>query len=130
VPGPIGEVDLRQERVGASTRRRGRAAGQQGGQFDVLLRGELIHQEVRLEEEADLVPPEPRECAFGEFVDALPGDRQRTATRPVEPADQVQQRRFAAAARAHDRDGLAAIDVKVDRVERAHQALAAAVFLA
>src|SRR5580693_129337 len=99
------------------------------GQFDILLRGELVHQLEPLEDESDLVAPQVREGAFGELVDALPRDRQLSGARAIEPPDQVQQRRFPAATRAHHRHGLAAVDVEVDRVERAHQALAAAVVL-
>ena len=64
MPGAIGQADLFEEGVGPSPGLGGRAAAQQGGQFDVLLRGELIHQVERLEDEADLVPPQPREGAF------------------------------------------------------------------
>ena len=83
----------------------------------------------RLEDESDLVATKMREGAFGELVDALSRDRQLTGARTVEPADQVEQRRFSAATRTHHRHGLAATDVEVNHVERAHQALAAAVVL-
>jgi hypothetical protein len=43
--------------------------------------------------------------------------------------EQVEQRRFAAAARAHHGQGLAGSNVEVDRVKRAHQAIPASVLL-
>src|SRR5580698_5560527 len=129
VPGAIGEVNPFEERGGAGAGLVRRMTREERGQLDVLLRRELVHQLERLEDKSDLVAAEVREGAFGELVDALPRDRQLTGARAVEPADQVQQRRFAAAARTHDRHGLAATDVEVDHVERAHQAFAAAVVL-
>ena len=129
MPGAIGEPDLFEECGSARTSLIRRIAREERGQLDVLLRGELVHQLERLEDESDLVAAQVREGAFGELVEALPRDGQLAGARPVEPADQVEQRRFAAAARTHHRHGLAAIDVEVDRVERAHQALAAAVVL-
>src|SRR4029077_10626417 len=127
--GAIGEADLFEECRGARTSLVRRITRQERGQLDVLLRGELVHQLERLEDESDLVAAQVREGAFGELVDALPRDRQLTGARTIEPADQVEQRRFATATWTHHRHGLAAAHVEVDRVERAHQALAAAVVL-
>jgi hypothetical protein len=58
-----------------------RVTRQERGQLDVLLRGELVHQLERLEDESDLVAAQVREGAFGELVDALPRDRQLTGAR-------------------------------------------------
>ena len=44
--------------------------------------------------------------------------------RPVEPADQIEQRGFPGARGPHDRDHLAARDLEVDGIERDHLALA------
>src|SRR5580658_4012270 len=97
--------------------------------LDVLLRGELVHQLERLEDESDLVAAHVREGTFGELVDASPRDQQLAGAGPIEPADQVQQRGFAAAARTHHRHGFTAADIEVDRVDGAHRAVAAAVVL-
>jgi len=51
-----------------------RAAGEQDRKFHVLLRGELVHEEVGLEDEADLVAPQVRQRALGELADAPPRD--------------------------------------------------------
>src|ERR1035441_2517455 len=85
--------------VGAGTSLVRRITREERGQLDVLLRGELVHEVVRLKDEADLVAPQVCERALGELVDALPRDRQLTRARTIEPAEQVEQRRFAATTR-------------------------------
>jgi hypothetical protein len=84
----------------------------------------------RLEHEADRVAAQPGQGGLAHLVDTLPGQPQLTAGGPLQPAEQVQQRGLAAAARPHDGHRLATFDVQVDLVDRAHQRGALAVFLA
>jgi hypothetical protein len=51
-------------------------------------------------------------------VDLLPGHRDGPAGRPVQPGDQVQQRRLSAAGRAHHRGRFAGRDLHADAVHR------------
>src|SRR5262249_7973077 len=57
-------------------------------------------------------------------------DRDRARRLMVEPGEDAQQRRLAAAGRPDDAEELARLDPQVDAVERAYPALAAHVFLA
>ena len=51
--------------------------------------------------------PPARELAIRKFVDPLAGDPDRPLRRPVEAADQVEQRTLAGARGAHQREELA-----------------------
>src|SRR5690606_33480894 len=48
----------------------------------------------------------------GQLVHALPGDLDRAGRRPVEPAQQVEQRRLAGSGGPHERDEVAGRDVE------------------
>ena len=74
-----------------------------------------------LEDEADAVPPQPGQRPLAQLVDALPGQPDLPGRGPVQAAEQVQQGGLPAAARPHHRHRLAAGDVQVDPVDRAHQ---------
>src|SRR6185436_2178087 len=76
-------------------------------QLDVLPRGEHRQQEEALEHEADPVQPDAAPVAFG----------QRPAGRPIDTAEQVQERRLAAPGRPGDRDVLARRDPDRDMAE-------------
>ena len=79
-----------------------------------------------LENEADLVAPHARQIVVVEASPAAePSISISPSTRPVQPADQIQQRRFARPRRPHDRHHLAALDREIDALERRHLALAA-----
>ena len=85
-------------------------------ELDVLPGGHVREQAVGLEDHAD-VPPvrrRPRQ------VDAVDDDR--AGGRLVEPCDEPQRRRLAAAGRAEQRDELALLELEVDAVERGHGA--------
>ena len=83
-----------------------------------------------LEDEAHVVAPELGQTPFGEPVDPPVRQPQLTGGRPVEPTEEVEERRLPTAARAHDGHRLAAGDLEVDLVDGAHQSLAAPVVLA
>ena len=116
--------------AGTAARLSRRAPGEQGRQLDVLLGRQLVHEVERLEDEADLVSAELGEGPLGELVDAPPVQPQLAGGRSVEPAEEMEQRRLAAAARPHHRQRLATCDVEVDLVDGADEPLAAAVLLA
>jgi hypothetical protein len=105
------------------------ASSQKRGQLDVLDSGQLVHQMEGLEDEADRPAAQPGQGLLAEPVDApllkphLPGRR------PFEAAQQVQQRRLAAAARTHHRQRLARGDGQIDPVDCAHEAVSLAVVL-
>jgi hypothetical protein len=101
-----------------------RDAGQHHRQRDILGGGQARHQVKALEDEADalaahaglLVGRKRRDVAAFEPVGAGIG--------PVEQAEQVEQRRFAGAGRAHDRDVFAGLDRHVEAVQGMHHAVA------
>ena len=107
-----------------------RAPGEESGQFDVLLGGQLVHQVERLEDEANLVTADLCERPLGEPVDTAAIEPDLPSARPVEAPEEVQQCRLPAAARPHDGQRLTGGDIEIDLVDGAYQPLAAAVLLA
>ena len=65
-----------------------------------------------------MAAPEPGRTGLAERVDPLPGHGDRAAGRPVQAGDEVQQRRLAAAGRAHHGDRLAGSHPQLDPVHR------------
>ena len=107
--GPVGQPDrLRAASARARASRR-RSAGQQQRQLDVLDRVQDRQQVVRLEDEAGLAGPVVGLVARRSAAQRR-GRRCRTSpsSKSSRPDRQLQQGRLAAAARAHDRDDLAA----------------------
>ena len=84
------------------------------GQKDVVGDSQIVEQVEELEDHPDPAAAEQRRACFPEPVDPRAGDGQPAARRPVEPGDQIEQRRLAAARRAHDRDRLARPDLEAD----------------
>jgi hypothetical protein len=83
----------------------------------------------RLEDEADRVASQPSHRLLAQPVDAAPLQPHLPGRRAFEPAQQVQQRRLAGAAGSHHGQRLARGHIKLDRVERAHEARSLAVLL-
>ena len=73
------------------------------GTADVLADGQVVEQVEELEDEADVRAAEPRRAVSLSRSTRTPVDHDLARRRPVEAADQVEQRRLAAARRAHDR---------------------------
>ena len=74
-------------------------------------------------EERIVLPDQPGAALVHRHVaDVVAAQQQRAFVRPLEAGDDPEQRRLAAAARAHDRDELAALDVDVDPLDRDHGA--------
>src|SRR5262245_27790953 len=116
----VGEPhDLEELVRGPSSRRNPRAAR---GRRQLHV---LDHVQVRHEVARGALPhePDPLAAVVGEIVLVEPAevatlDLDDPRGRPVEPADHVEDRRLARAARADDRDELALGDVEVDAAER------------
>ena len=87
-------------------------------QQDVVDDRQIVEQIEELEDHPDPAAAKQGGTGFAELVDPRAGDGHRAARRPVEPGDQIQQRRLPAARRAHDGDGLARFDLEADPVER------------
>jgi hypothetical protein len=107
---PVEQVD------GAGPGPAGRGAGERGRQLDVLDRGELVDQVEGLEDEADGPAPQHGPGGLGQAVDPGAVEHDLAGVRALQAAEQVQQGRLAAAARPHDRHGLAGLDGQVDAV--------------
>ena len=83
-----------------------------------------------LEYEADRLTPQPGQPLLVHLVDALPGQVQFAARRPVQAANQVQQRLLSAATGPHHGQRLPGGHLQIDAIDRAHQPRVLAVFLA
>ena len=87
-------------------------------QFDVLIHIEFIDQVEALEHEADVALAELGALLFLEAAHFGAEEFIGTAGGIVQQAQNVQQRGFAAARRAHDGDELAVLDFEGNAVER------------
>src|SRR5438477_5544593 len=77
-----------------------RDPGQGQGEFDVLQRGQRRDQVEELEDEADVLAPVERELVLAAFGQTSTADKDFSGGRPVEAAQELKQRRFAAAGTA------------------------------
>ena len=121
---PLGEAHPRQ-RLG----RRHRLRGDVGHQRHVLACGERGDEVVELEHEADVLPPVARERGLVGVRQIVVLECDRARARRIEPAQDVEQRRLAAARGPEQDDELAGADVEVDAAQRVHLGLAHAVRL-
>src|SRR5690606_19411203 len=87
-------------------------------QLDVLVDVELVEQVEALEDEADVAFAQLGEAVLREARDLAIGEPVAPARRRIDQADDVEQRRFAASGRPHDRDELALLDRQIDARER------------
>ena len=112
-------VEARSSRAGrAFSSAPGSAPGDVGAELDVLERRERREEVERLEDERDGAAPEGEELATGRVGQIPPAHDDRPARRGVERADDVQQRRLAAARRPEDHAELAGAHAEGDVVER------------
>ena len=86
---------------------------EQGGHDDVFKRCEYGDQIVILENKADVLTAEHREFVAFQPVDILPVDVDRAAGGRVQPAAELQQRRFPRAGRADDGDEFLLLHLEV-----------------
>ena len=95
-----------------------RDAGVDRGNFDIGARGELRQQIVALKNETEPIAPQRRQLRRIERGRLAPVKAVDAGTRPIETAQYIQQRRFAGARGAHQRDHLARADFEIDVAQR------------
>ena len=100
-----------------------------GDKLNILLRRQVRHQVVGLEDEAHILAPVLGQLAVGGMGIVLPVDQQRPIRQVVHAADDVDQGRLAAAGLAEDNKKLAFVDVQVDALEDGDLAVAAGILL-
>ena len=88
------------------------ATGERQGQPDVLLGREDGDEVEGLEDEADLVAPQPRQVGVVELADLRAGDRHDAAGGAVEAGQQVHERRLAGPRGTHDRGERGGLDLE------------------
>ena len=98
----LGQADRLQHRLGAPPAFRRRRAHQQQRIFHVLIGRQHRHETEALEDEADVAGAEIRQRVVGQPAGVVAADFHAAAGRRVDAADQVQQRRLAAAGRPDD----------------------------
>ena len=119
VPRLVGQAELAEQRIDVlRASRRALVPASRAATAMLSAHAQVIEQVEELEDEPDVGPPEPRRAGLAETVDPDAGDLDLALGRAVEAADQVEQRRLAAARRTHDRGDPAGLDVEVDVVER------------
>ncbi len=104
---------------------RGRQRQKEQRQLDVLVRGQHGQQVIELKDKADVPRPPLGEFPFRHLGDAVRPDPNFPFARPIKPGNQVQQRRFAAAAGAHQADEFARHDFQIQAAEDIHPFAAA-----
>ena len=104
-----------------------RAAGQLEREEDVLLGGQHRQQVEELKDEADVLAAQLGELAVAERGDRGPVDPHLARGRPVQPGQEMHERRLARARRAHDRGQLALGDRHRDAAQGVHGRVAGAV---
>jgi hypothetical protein len=84
-------------------------------------RSHVLEQVVELEDEADVGAADARQVALALSGERRPRHDYLAVAGRLEPGDQVEQRRLAAARRAHDRGELAVGKHHVDASQRSHR---------
>ena len=95
-----------------------RPAAQVQRQRHVLDARQARQQIEELKDEAELVPPHRRQPIVCEAVEALAVERDGARRRPVQPADEIQQRRFSRSRGPDDRDHLPLRNLERDVLQR------------
>src|SRR5262249_42769374 len=96
-----------------------RSPGAVACELDVLPRSQAGYQVVGLEHEADVAPPIARERAIVEARELIVPEPDLAGIGTVEAAEEVEQRRLAAARGTEERDDLARAQVQVDAAQGA-----------
>jgi hypothetical protein len=107
----------------------GQAAVEQR-EFDIVDHAQVGDQVEALEHEAERAVAQLRHFLVAVRGDGRAADLHAALARPVEQADEIQQRALAAAAGAHHRDEFAAVDGEVDVLQCQRLDLVGAVGLA
>ena len=95
-----------------------RPAAQMERQRDIFDTPQAWQQIVKLKDEPDLVAADACQVIIGKTREILPVDEDLAAGRPIEAADQVQQRRLSGSGWADNRHHLATADVDRHAIER------------
>ena len=94
------------------------ASVEKEGELDVLGDGQTRHEVEELEDEPDLLAPQPGALADGEPGDVAAAQAHGALVGTIEAAGQVQEGRLARAAATDEGDRLAVVHHEVDAVER------------
>ena len=103
----IGEPDLGEQGERALAQLAAGDADRSERRLDVLQRGQRRDQVELLEDEAERAQPQLGELVVAQRREVAALEEDLAVARPVERAEQLQQRRLARAARAFERDELA-----------------------
>jgi hypothetical protein len=117
VPEPLAEADLREGLRGPLTAFGGRDSERDERRLDVLLRGERRNQVEGLEDVAEVLRAQLRQLDFTHLRQLLAIELERAAGRPVQAAEQLQQRRLAVTGRTLDREHVVVRDLHVHALE-------------
>ena len=110
VTGAVGEPDLGEQRLRALAQLVALDPGRREPELDVLERRQRRDQVELLEDEAEGAQPQLCEIVVAQLREVAALEEDAAAGRPVERAQQLQQRRLARSARALERDELAGLD--------------------
>src|SRR5579871_3891420 len=116
-----GETDSLQQRERAAASLGGRHADQQQRVLHVLVGVQHRHQAEVLENEADVARPEIGESVIAKCGDGLSAHADRAPIRPIDAADEVQQRSFATAGGTDDHREAIGWDFECDALERRYR---------
>ena len=125
VAAPALEADLPHELV--YPRLVGLLAGDRERQGDVLLGVEHRQEVEELEDEANVLPAQPRQRCVAEGAQLGAGDRDRARGRLVETREQVHEGGLARPRWTHHSDELAGTHLEIDAAKRIHRGRALAV---
>lgn len=126
----VGEADALERLEGALAALVGVHARVEKRQLDVLPDRRARQEVEGLEDEAELLIADARQCLRGHRGHVFAVEPVAALRRRVEAAEDVHQGGLAGAGRADDRDELAAIDPHVHAAQRLHRVLAGVVHLA
>src|SRR6266852_2437218 len=122
VQGALGQADAVQRLRRAAGALARLDAGEKHRQLHVALRRQARHKLVRLEDETEAFLPQQRQLVVREAGHLAAVDAVRARGRPVEAADDVQERRLARARGPHDREVVPVGDRQVDVAQGVHGA--------
>ena len=114
VAGPVRHADALQYLLRAAAHFRPPGAPIDQRQADILQCGQLRQQVEGLEHETDMPVPERGQLVVAKPGNIAPVEDASARCRAVQQADNVHERRLAAARRPHDRHQVARIDLQID----------------
>jgi hypothetical protein len=121
---PVGEPDALQQRLrppGIRLPLRARPAGGEGRQQHILQHGALRQQMMLLEHESDQAVAQAGQRILGQQPQVPAVQHHRPRGRPVEAADDVEQRAFAASGRPDHRERFPGLHAQADAVQHAER---------